>query len=121
MPTLPQKITLGEMRSSGVRALLVYCSDYRCSHSIAISADRCPDEVRLSDLEAGFACKACGRRGADVRPSFNWSARGPVGGMGYRVVPGFPTARRSEGSASIVPNWHDMVDHAVPFQPGWRP
>jgi hypothetical protein len=42
--------------------------------------------VPLSDLEAPFACKACGKRGADVRPNFNWNARGPVGGMGYRVV-----------------------------------
>jgi hypothetical protein len=41
---------------------------HRCSHSIAISADRWPDDVRLSDLEARFACKACGKRGADVRP-----------------------------------------------------
>jgi hypothetical protein len=65
-----QKITLGEMRSSGVRGLLIYCADYRCSHSIAISADRWPDDVRLSDLEARFACKACGKRGADVRPNF---------------------------------------------------
>jgi hypothetical protein len=23
---------LGEMRESGVRGLLVYCADYRCSH-----------------------------------------------------------------------------------------
>jgi hypothetical protein len=36
----PGKITLGEMREMGVRGLLVYCSDYRCSHSIEISADR---------------------------------------------------------------------------------
>jgi hypothetical protein len=47
----PQKITFGEMRSSGVRGLLIYCSDYRCSHSIAISADPWPGQVRLSDLE----------------------------------------------------------------------
>jgi hypothetical protein len=80
--TRDQKITLGEMRSSGVRGLLIYCADYHCSHSIAISADRWPDDVRLSDLEARFAGKACGKRGADVRPNFNWNARGPVGGMG---------------------------------------
>jgi hypothetical protein len=35
-----QKITFGEMRAGGVRGVLVYCSDYRCSHSTAISADR---------------------------------------------------------------------------------
>jgi hypothetical protein len=38
--TRERKITLGQMRDTGVRRLLVYCSDYRCSHSIAISADR---------------------------------------------------------------------------------
>jgi hypothetical protein len=35
----------------GVRGLLVYCSDYHCSHWIAISGDQWPDDVRLSDLE----------------------------------------------------------------------
>jgi hypothetical protein len=35
----------------GRARLLVYCSDYKCSHSVAISADRWPDDVRLSDLE----------------------------------------------------------------------
>jgi hypothetical protein len=70
MPTRPQKITLAEMRSSGVRGLLIYCADYRCSHSIAISADRWPDDVRLSDLEPKFTCQVCWHRGADVRPMF---------------------------------------------------
>jgi len=45
-----QKITLGEMRVSGVRGLLIYCSYYRCSHSTTMSADRWPDDVRLSHL-----------------------------------------------------------------------
>jgi hypothetical protein len=42
MPALTrqQKITLGEMRSSGVRGLLIYCADYHCTHSIALSAAR---------------------------------------------------------------------------------
>jgi len=34
------------------------------------------DEVRLSDLEAKFTCKACSRRGADVRPLFEKSRMG---------------------------------------------
>ena len=46
-----QKITLREMRASGGRGLLIYCSDYHCSHWTAISGDRWPDDVRLSDLE----------------------------------------------------------------------
>ena len=53
-----QKITLGEMRASGPRRLLVYCGDYKCAHSVTISADRWPDDVRLSDLEPKFTCQA---------------------------------------------------------------
>ena len=69
----PTKITFADMRAAGVRGLLVYCSDYRCSHSIAMSGDPWPDEARLSDLEPRFVCSACGKRGADVRPNFNWN------------------------------------------------
>jgi hypothetical protein len=79
----PQKITFGEMREMGVRGVLVYCSDYRCSHSIVLSADRWSDELRLSDIEPHFGCKACGQRGADVRPDFE-RGRAPVALMGYR-------------------------------------
>jgi hypothetical protein len=42
-----QKITFAEMRKMGVRGLLIYCADYRCSHSIAISGDRWADDTRL--------------------------------------------------------------------------
>ena len=48
----PEKITFGEMREMGVRDLLIYCADYKCSHSVAISADQWPNHVRLSDLES---------------------------------------------------------------------
>jgi hypothetical protein len=64
------KITLGEMRASGPTRLLIYCQDYRCSHSVTIDASQWPDDVRLSDLEPRFTCKACGHRGADVRLLF---------------------------------------------------
>jgi hypothetical protein len=67
----PQKITFGEMRSGGgPTGIIVYCSDYRCSHSIMLSADQWADDIRLSDVEPRFICKACGKRGADVRPNF---------------------------------------------------
>ena len=33
-----QKITFGDMRESGVHGLLLYCADYHCSHSVALSA-----------------------------------------------------------------------------------
>jgi hypothetical protein len=69
-----QKITFGEMREMGVRGLLIYCSDYRCSHWTAISGDRWPDSVRLSDIEPQFACRGCGQRGSDVRARYRGGA-----------------------------------------------
>ena len=69
-----QKITFAEMRASGVRGLLIYCSDYHCSHWTAISGDRWLDGVRLSDIEPRFTCQGCGQRGADVRSNFHWEA-----------------------------------------------
>jgi hypothetical protein len=49
--------------ASGVRGLLIYCADYKGSHGTAISADRWPDDVRLSDIELLFVCQACGSPG----------------------------------------------------------
>ena len=65
-----EKITLEEMRASGVRGLIVCCSDYKCSHSVKISGNGWPGHLRLSDLEPIFVCESCGKRGADVRPDF---------------------------------------------------
>jgi len=84
----PQKITFGEMRScGGPTGILVYCADYRCSHSMAMSADQWPDDVRLSDVEPRFVCKACGKKGADVRPQFSASTHGIQQSM-IRNLPG---------------------------------
>ena len=64
MTTQPQKITFGEMRASGDRDVLVYCRDHRCSHHIAISADRWPDHVQLSEIECQR--QGCGARRGDL-------------------------------------------------------
>jgi hypothetical protein len=42
-----------------------------------------PDETGLSHIEPRLVCKACGRRGADVRPDLNWK-KPPTAAMGYR-------------------------------------
>ena len=86
--TRQQKITFGEMRAVGVRGILIYCSDYKCSHSTAISADRWPDDVRLSDIEPRFTCPACGQRGADVRPDFGWKEAARRATISTRHTPG---------------------------------
>jgi hypothetical protein len=51
MSDRPTKITFSEMRDMAVRGLLVYCADYRCSHSVDVSGDPWPDDLRLSDIE----------------------------------------------------------------------
>ena len=71
-----QKMTFGEMRETGVRHVLIYCRDHKCSHHIEVSADRWPDLTRLSDIEPGFTCTACGKRGADVRTNFSQAKMG---------------------------------------------
>ena len=50
--------------------MLIYCRDHHCSHHVALNADRWADDVRLSDIEPGFVCTRCGKRGAEVRPDF---------------------------------------------------
>ena len=82
----PQKITVGEMREMGVRDLLIYCSDYHCSHWGRIIADRWPDDVRLSDLEPLFVCQACGTRPADLRPNFHWEKEERAGSDDQSVI-----------------------------------
>jgi hypothetical protein len=65
------------MRSdNGPHRLIIYCADFKCSHSLVVDAAPWGDDVRLSDLEPRFTCKACGRRGADVRPLFERAGMG---------------------------------------------
>jgi hypothetical protein len=59
MSDRPQKITFADMRDMGVRGLLIYCSDYKCSHLVTPSGDRWPDNLRLSAIEPQFVCQAC--------------------------------------------------------------
>jgi hypothetical protein len=73
-----QKISFGEMRAAGADGVVVYCRDYKCAHSIKLSADRWPDHMRLSDIEPQFVCKACGKRGADVRPDYQGAKQRPA-------------------------------------------
>ena len=52
------------MRAAGVRGMLIYCSDYKCSHYATISAEQWPGDIRLSDLEPQSSCQACGIKDA---------------------------------------------------------
>jgi hypothetical protein len=68
--TYPQKITFGELRESGVRDVLIYCRDHRCSHHVETNADGWPDGVRLSDIEPSFTAHAAAGGARTVRPKF---------------------------------------------------
>src|SRR5262249_24825833 len=50
--TIPPRVTAQRYSnvSQGIRSILVYCADYRCGHSLAISADHWSDDLRLSDI-----------------------------------------------------------------------
>src|SRR5262245_31721102 len=74
-----------QLRESCPRRLLIN----RCAHSAIVDAARWGDDVRLSDLEPKFNCKACDRRGADVRPPFERTrmGTGSPGGNLRAVVP----------------------------------
>ena len=37
--------------------------------------DQWSADVRLSDLENQFTCMVCGKKGAEVRPDFDWNTR----------------------------------------------
>jgi len=78
MTASEQKITFGEMRASGVRNVLVYCRDHRCSHSIEVSADRWPDHVRLSDIDPVLSARAAANMARKCGRSFRRPARLPL-------------------------------------------
>jgi hypothetical protein len=59
----PQKITFGEMRASGVRDVLIYCRDHRCSHHVETNASR-------SYLAVGAAFKSYSARNVYLRSAF---------------------------------------------------
>jgi hypothetical protein len=72
MTTYPQR----ELRTSGVRDVLVYCREHKCSHSTRLAPTAGPIISGLSDIEPDFVCTACGKRGAEVRPKFSHAGMG---------------------------------------------
>jgi hypothetical protein len=69
--TRQQKIAFAEMRATGVRNVLIFCSDHRCGHFNIVpdDADHWADELRISDIEDKFVCTACSVCGAAGSPT----------------------------------------------------
>jgi hypothetical protein len=79
----PQKITFRQHARDGRARILVYCADFHCSPSVALRPIAGPTTYGCQTSSRGFVCRACGRRGADIRPDFNWN-KPPTAAMGYR-------------------------------------
>ena len=105
------------MRDSGPTRLIVYCGDYKCAHSVVIEANRWADDVRLSDLEPKFTCRACGHRGADVRPLFDQAKMGTGGLPRSRVSKKRPRCgagvRRDRSTCAPIRAW-DTCQYRLP-------
>ena len=72
-------MTLGNMRSNGVRSLIVWCSNVTCRHEAIVNVDGLGDDVFVPSLGPRMYCQRCGQRGADVRP--NWNERRAAGAI----------------------------------------
>jgi hypothetical protein len=69
-------MTLGNMRSNGVRTLAVYCGGSGCYHQAILNVARFDDDVPVPTFGPRIVCTVCGAIGADARP--NWNERAPV-------------------------------------------
>ena len=100
MTSYPQKITFGEMRSSGVRDVLVFCRDHRCSHHVAINADRWPDDVSrtLSLISSAPPAANAARRSGRSSHRPRWARLSKVQSVDQRMRPGM-RCRLSSGRA----------------------
>jgi hypothetical protein len=60
-------MTLGNMRSLGVRSLAV--SGDLCHHAAVLSVERWPDHVPVPTFGPRMVCTSCGIIDADARPN----------------------------------------------------
>jgi hypothetical protein len=68
-------MTLGNMRSLGVRSLAVSCE--LCHHAAVLSAEPWPDHVPVPTFRLRMLCSRCGIIGADARPNWREQAERP--------------------------------------------
>jgi hypothetical protein len=68
-------MTLGNMRSLGVRSLAVSCE--LCHHTAVLSAEPWSDHVPVPSFGPRMVCTCCGIIGADARPNWREQAERP--------------------------------------------
>jgi hypothetical protein len=68
-------MTLGNMRSLGVRSLAVSCE--LCRHAARLDVDSYSDEVLVLAFGPRMVCTCCGIIGGDARPNWREQAERP--------------------------------------------
>jgi hypothetical protein len=87
-------MTLGNMRSLGVRSLAV--TGELCHHEAVLLAERWPDAVLVRSFRPRMVCTVCGIVGADVRS--NWREMKASGGRAHSAL------KRPNPSSAIMRN-----------------
>jgi hypothetical protein len=64
-------MTIGNMRSQGVRSVSAYCQSINCGHEAAFNVDAWPDELPVPDIALSLRCSRCGRK--EIRTMPVWS------------------------------------------------
>jgi hypothetical protein len=94
-------MTLGNMRTNGVRWLSVSC--FLCHHGAVLAVDRWPDDAPVPSFGPRMVC-TCGIVGADARP--NWTER--------PARPSLTGAQWGGGRRRSMPHSGPSVGKAVP-------
>jgi hypothetical protein len=68
-------MTLGNMRSLGVRSLAVTCE--LCHRAAVVDIEALPDDVPVPVFGPRMVCTRCGIIGADARPNWREQAQRP--------------------------------------------
>ena len=82
MIPITRPMTLGNMRTNGVRSLAVTCLSRSCHHEAVLQVAIYSDDVPVPAFGPRMVCTVCGGIGADARP--NWRERAPVCLFGAR-------------------------------------
>ena len=104
--------TFADMRDLGVRGLLIYCADYRCSHSIALSADQWPMTFAYPILSQASPARSAASAGPTCGPT-SCGTNCYDRGHGYYPGPPLGMLSRWAGAICILRMWDLMAGYTA--------
>jgi hypothetical protein len=72
-------MTLGNMRTNSVNALIATCLNPDCRHKADVVVDQLPGEAFVPDVGRRMVCSACGGRRIETRPAWHMARRPGIG------------------------------------------